>query len=404
MNAKDAALLLLGAVLGAIFGAMFAPWYNGATAALARWRRRAASARREKDGVAGSLSVRLVEYYTDRGLASSLYVPKMVGPGKEIALLHDPSITFPPEIDIYRDDFLACDHTFTRFPVDKSVIRHYRRIGARLFDGEFMLAKAVTLHGDELTRLHVGRFNFFAYASICFKIQREIMSRWRRPVLHDTYLQTFRGSLGSDLQPQAVGCMAAVLVHGDDGIYLAIARRSTEVVNGPGMRSLAPVFGFECNAIGGRTSKYGLTFYNFVREFSEEFFDFEDLVDMMRSRHVDPDWIFQLPAAAAIRREAIEGRLVLRRTGVAINPNDGIVNIAVVAHFTSPSFFEQLLPEMRPNWETAGDMSAGPIEFVKIDDPRIDEWVAKQAIDPSSVFALDLARQYAAARAPAPRP
>jgi len=65
--------------------------------------------------------------------------------------------------------------------------------------------------------------------------------------------------------------MVATLLQGTDGLYIAVAKRSAHVLNGPGTRALLPVFGMECNAMGGRPSEYGLAFYNFVREFSEEF-------------------------------------------------------------------------------------------------------------------------------------
>jgi hypothetical protein len=152
----------------------------------------------------------------------------------------------------------------------------------------------------------------------------------------------------------------------------------------------------ECDAIGGPASKYGLTFYNFVREFCEELFDFEELVRVMASRHVDPDWIFQLPPASVVLHEATARRLRLRRTGFGINPNDGILSCALIAHFTSKRFFQWLRLNCRLNWESApGSETLVPLEFVRLDDLRLDTWVDQLEIDPSSAFALDMARKYA---------
>ena len=114
----------------------------------------------------------------------------------------------------------------------------------------------------------------------------------------------------------------------------------------------------------------------------------------MSGRRVDPDWIFQLPSAAVILREATAGRLRVLRTGFGVNPNDGIFNCALIAHFSSPKFFKWLRTESRLNWESAP--GAASLEFIKLDDRRLDEWVDRREIDPSSIFALDLARQYAA--------
>ena len=394
-------LLIVGAVLGAIF----APWYAAVIRVLTRKVRGAARRRRAKDGVAISLSSKIVSYYRDRGLESSLYCPQLIGSHAPIALLYAADLEFPISVSIKSDTLFSCDHILTRFPASNRILRWYRRGGVRLFDGEFMWLKFARLDGRRLVALDVGRVNFYSYATLCFRLQREISSRWHAPKLHDKYLATFDTALASDLRPQAIGCMVATLLQGDDGLYVAVARRSTEVLNGPGTRSLLPVFGMECNAIGSRASEYGLTFYNFVREFCEEFFDLEELVHMMASRRADPDWIFQLPSAEAIVREAVARRLRIRRTGFGINPNDGILNCALVAHFTSKRFFKWLRAECRLNWESAsGSASAPPLEFVRLDDSRLDQWVDLQEIDPSSVFALDMARKYASemTRDPAP--
>lgn len=393
MTVKDIVLLALGAILGAVVG----QWYGRATGGVARRMRAGALRRRSGEGVAGSLSAKIVAYYRKSGLESSLYSPRMVGAGEPIALLFAPDLDFPRSVGIDSDSLFSCDHSFTRFPVSNRILRWYRRRGVRLFDGEFMWVMDANILARKLTNVRVGRFNFYAYATLCFRLQREMASRWRTPKMHDRFLRTFDSALGSELRPQAVGCMVATLLQGDDGLYIAIAKRSTEVLNGPSTRSLLPVFGMECNAIGNRSSDYGLTFYNFVREFSEEFFDLEELVHMMSARRVDPDWIFQLPSAAAVLREARAGRLQLLRTGFGVNPNDGIFNCALVAHFSSSEFFKWLRTDGRLNWESASDAtSSAPLEFVRLDDPRLDVWVDRQEIDPSSVFALDLARQYAA--------
>lgn len=388
MSASGIVLLLVGAVVGAIV----ASWYNALTRNITRWTNAKILRRRGAGDSAGSLSGKIVEYYANNGLTSSLYAPKMVGSGDPIALLYSSAFRFSSAVDVKSESLFSCDHTFTRFPFSNRILRWYRRRGVRLFDGEFMWLKDVTMDSDKLQTLSVGRFNFYAYASLCFRLQREISSRWRSPKMHSKYLSTFESAIASGLQPQAVGCMVATLLQGDDGLYIAIAKRSAQVLNGPGTRALLPVFGMECNAMGGRASEYGLTFYNFVREFSEEFFDLEELVDMMSVRRVDPDWIFQLPSAAAILREAKSGRLRILRTGFGVNPNDGIFNCALIAHFSSPKFFKWLRTESRLNWESAP--GAASLEFIKLDDQRLDEWVDKREIDPSSIFALDLARQY----------
>lgn len=312
MPAFEILLLLLGAVAGAIV----APIYNNSVDMLAKVRRNRASAKRGAGGRTSLLSQKLVKYYENAGNSGALYTP-IIGDGSPIAVLRDPTVNVSPAVNLFTDPLFDCDHQYTRLPFNRSMLRRYRRRGARPFDGEFMWVKSARLDGNELAELTIGRVNFYSYATLLDRLQKEILSTWRQPVLHDRHLRDFRSALGGGgLQPQAIGCVTALLVEGPDGTYIAIARRSAKVVNAPGTRSLVPAYGMECNAIAGRVSRYGLTFYNFVREFVEEFFDLEELVHMMASRRVDPDWIFQLPPAADVLNEAAAGRLKLERTGV----------------------------------------------------------------------------------------
>lgn len=389
MTVSAIVLLVVGAVLGAIVASL----YDATTRNLTRLVNAQVIRRRGKSGSAGSSAMKIIKYYTDNGLVSSFYVPQAVGCGDPIAMLHSSKFHFASPVSIKSDPLFSCDHAFTSFPVSNRALRWFRRRGVRLFDGEFMWLKSVRMDGDKLQELSVGRFNFYGYATLYFRLQRGLSSRWRSPKLHNRYLSTFDSALSSGLKPQAVGCTTATLLQGDDGLYIAVAKRSAQVLLGPGSRALLPVFGMECNAVGDRTSEFGLTFYNYVREFSEEFFDLEELVDMMSARRVDPDWLFHLPPAAAVLREATAGRFRIRRTGFGVNPSDGILNCALVAHFSSPKFFKWLRAEGRLNWESAA--GATSLEFIKLDDRRLDEWVDRREIEPSSIFALDLARQYA---------
>lgn len=186
-------------IIGAILGAIVAAWYATITRTVTRWARRAALRRRTKEGVASSLSSKIVSYYRDRGLESSLYRPQLVGSGAPVALLHSGDLEFEKSVGIKSDSLFSCDHILTKFRVSKRILRWYRRGGARLFDGEFMWLKSAHLEGCRLVGLDVGRVNFYSYATLCFRLQREISSRWRAPKLHDRYLATFNMALALSL-------------------------------------------------------------------------------------------------------------------------------------------------------------------------------------------------------------
>ena len=385
--------LCVGAVLGAIVGR----WYGTIADRAAQW---LASVRRARLGRQFEVSrewSRAIAAYRQWNLEASLYQLELIGtPSAPVPALHSRRTSFPEVVDIRTDPLMQCDHELQILPSSARIVRRYRRRGVRLFDGKLLALRSANITDGRLIELRVGQVNYFPYATLSYRLQRDISSRRRRGQMHHRHLRSFDAALANGLQPQALGCAVATLLTGSDGLYVAVARRSEQVLNGPGTISVLPLFGMECHALGQRESTYGLTFYNFVREFCEEFFDLEELVQVMEARRAEPDWIFQLPPARAVVREASQHRLLLSRTAFLVGLNDGSLNCTLIAHFTSHKFFEWLIAECRINWESATSNTAPPVEFVKLDDVRLDKWLDEHVMEPTSAVALDRARMYAA--------
>jgi hypothetical protein len=393
MTLKEALLILLGAVLGAVASA----WYEAVTGTVARIVKRTTLHKRRRISASGLLPRNTIAYYKKRHHLGSLYKPRLIKNTTHIPILFEPGQTRMIPVQPQNETLFNCSGSWKTFPVNNRDIRWNMRRGVRLFDGELLWVESAHQQLDGNLRLRLGRFNYFAYATLSLQLQREMLSRWRRPRLHDRFLTSFSSALGGPLQPQAVGCVCATLFESEKQLYVAVAQRSPEVLNNPDVYSLLPAFGLESNTIAGQASRYGLTFYNLAREFCEEFFNMEELIEMSSARRADPDWIFQLAPAASFVEEADSGQLHVVRTGLAINPNDGSLNCALVAHFRSPEFFRQLRSQLRINWESISDViSPAPVRFLPLDDPRLDEWAQAHQMDSSSIFTLDLARQYAA--------
>jgi hypothetical protein len=165
-------------------------------------------------------------------------------------------------------------------------------------------------------------------------------------------------------------------------------------MNESDVRSALPSFGVEPNIVGHERSRYSLIYYNYFREFAEEFFDVEELVEAAKARRAHPDWILQLPAVEAIACEARHGRLALEYLGVGVGPADGAFKCALLVWFRSPAFYRRLERELRANWESSrGEGYRPSVQFVPLFSPLIDEWADHEEIGPTSAFAIDLARR-----------
>jgi hypothetical protein len=165
------------------------------------------------------------------------------------------------------------------------------------------------------------------------------------------------------------------------------------------IRTMVPTFGLESNTVGQQRSAFSLLSYNYLKEFAEEFFDLEEVIHARTVRRASPDWIFDLPQLARVKRELKSGRLRLTWTGISISPFGGIVNIAMLAVSSSESFFDFIKRTTKANWEATEGGSEPPIEYIRLDDPQIDAWVDARLLSANSAFALDQARQRLSRRA-----
>jgi hypothetical protein len=296
---------------------------------------------------------------------------------------------------MYNDQLLHLDGmTKERFAIDRRLIRQRRAQGARIFDGEILYLKEVGQAPDGTIRLVAGNCDYFSYATLSLRLEAELRSRFHNTPLHDTHFQDAVSALAKPLRPLGIGCSCATTFRLGNEYYVAIQNRSSEVMNLSNIRAVVPTFGLESNAVGQQTSAYSLLFYNYLKEFAEEFFDLEEVIHARTARRANPDWIFELPELARVKREVKSGRLRLAWTGISVSPFGGIVNVAMLAVSTSEAFFNFIKTTTKANWEaTEGGLPDPPIEYIRLDDPRIDAWVDAGLLSANSAFALDRARQ-----------
>lgn len=388
MSVRDWVLLALGAILGVLAQQSYV-WFAERYQRLSVARRRS----RVRSGTAlSSLYRNTIKFYRDHGLYDSLYVPSM-GANKPIPLLAS-NLIMPRTLSPYKENIFDLKDKKTIFPVHARLIKRAVRTGATIFDGEIIYVTGLESQGDSVERIELKSCNYFAYASLSLRLQTDLRARWRRKTTHKECLATFQTAVSEPLQPQVLGCACVSIFEDNDEHLIAIAHRSAEVFNGSGMRGVIPNFGAEPNVIGRQRSHYSLLFYNFIKEFAEEFYDLDELTEMLKARRAHPDWILHLPPVERVLHEAKSSQLILEHLGVAVNPTDGALVCAFLARFTSPLFFRKLRAELRANWESSNDgIDIPSIQFVSLFDPLIDEWADNGELGPSSVFAIDLARK-----------
>jgi hypothetical protein len=393
---KDIAFLVLGAIVGAVINS----WYTNGTSRLARlisaqrihWR-----AARDRKGV---MAKKTLTYYYRRGLSKNLYLPAHIGAGDRIPLLADDSWLFSRPIDRHADEIIvANDMDRGDFKVNLRAIRRRSAQGVTLFDGELVYLKDFAQGANGAPSLLGAVCSYYAWVTLSLRLEAELRWSWRRPSLHNRFFQDAISAVSHPVQPLGIGCTCATVFSGSSALYVAVQNRSLEVMTDSGIRTVVPTFGLESNAVDGRASRHSLLYYNYFREFAEEFYDLESVIRASTSRRADPDWIFELPEIKSIEREARADRFRLEISGISVNPVGGFINIALLAISTSESFFNSTRRKASANWEAARGRRESPaIEFLPLQSLKLDAWAEDGSLSPSSVFALDRARERLCAR------
>jgi hypothetical protein len=134
---------------------------------------------------------------------------------------------------------------------------------------------------------------------------------------------------------------------------------------------------------------HSILYYNYMREFAEEFFSLDQVIYSATARYASSDSMFQLPQIAALEKRVPNRQFTLVCTVIAVNPQDGSINIAMLASSRSRSFLAELRSVAGPNPQAAQGGARGPsIEFLDPYDAELDRLAEAGRINANSVFAL----------------
>jgi hypothetical protein len=387
---KDLILLVLGAIAGVLAQLAFSSAMPKVNKRLAARRRRKAT----RTDNSATKSRNILAIYANHGLESSLYAPKTFPEQALLPILPHPGLGLPMTLEPGREDLVVLDGLATEnFPVDQRLIRKKIARGADIWDGSSLYVKQMQSADDGDVSFSVGICNYFAYVTLAQRMSAECRRTSGEKPLLVKHFRDFSTAMTDGLPPIALAATATCVFESDSGPVVAVQRRSDAVVNAAGMLGVAPIFGLESNRIRTSRSKYSLVYYNFLKEFIEEFFGLEQVIRTATNPRADIDWIFGLPPAVDLIAQVNNGDLTLSCTGAGIDVSDGSLTLALLAHFHAPSYLDIVKSTAVGSWESAPSTQHTPaIDFVPIDDPMFEELANVDAMDPSSIFSLDLAR------------
>ena len=305
-------------------------------------------------------------------------------------LLVDPKSLLPIRVDEVSDEpFRLTAADIEPLPFNQKMIDRRIADGAELWPGPVMFHDSRAFSEGEYP---LGVTTYFSVLTVTDALIQDLQSRGQHPLAMRQLVDFETALTTAGPMPLGVGADVACVFDTPSGPVVPIHTRSETVVNAPGMLTLNPAFTMEPNVSDGNRSRFGLLYYNFAREFLEEFWGKKTLSEANMQPRSQPDWLLRNKMGKRLVAEIEGGRVTLYRCGVAIDLTHPIVHFALVAHFTSSTFLDYV--REAPGCEREMTRVAGQpaIRFVGLHDPELTENMTIDRTKVTSLFALDRAR------------
>lgn len=395
----DLGYVLLGAVAGWMLSMV-----PGALNRLSRWRSTRRREAREAIRRSGQLSQWLCRYYdgSERGI---LFHSGLGSAHQDLPFLTRDEWCKTMTLDPYSDRLIERRPPRAQTsPVNERLLKRRNSMGARLYvsrHNSLYLDQIIDGNGRDLVfRCRPCEYRQIASAIETLEHETFRAARMRRFRFIGSRTRTpFRDQHMPDLPsgkrrqiPLSIGSTVVLALKTENSCDIAIHKRSEAVLTSPGTLAVIPNFGYEDNFLGEVRSRYSVIYWNFVKEYLEELFDYEELIGELAYKRDDPDWFFELPEAKRLERARNRGRVDLSILGFGFEALSGTAAVGLLAYITDESLIRELRNKVSPNWEvaptTANDFGFG---FFDYRDERLGQWLLANRFQTSSAFALSLA-------------
>jgi hypothetical protein len=358
--------------------------------------------RERRNSSAASLADKIVAIYARRGWSDRLYTPVTVGGPGPIPMLGDGGDAFISTISPTDDAPIeVISSKREELPFDHKLVERKQEAGIKVWDGSVLFVKGNGGMAPEPTPpVQVGVCNYFASMTLGDVVQRECRANADPGRTLASHFSSFDAArLATAPGPISVGADAVCVFEDQPDQVVVIHRRSDEVVNSHGLHTVSPAFGFEPNWIRAERSRFGIVYFNFLKEFLEEFWGDDDVAHTTDRPRAHPDWIFDSEQGSRLLREVDEGRVSMACAGVSIDLTHPSLILALVVRFQSREFLDYV--KRAPGcWEGREASIEHPaLSFLPLHSSELSNLMNCDTMKATSIFALDRARSYLAAGA-----
>ena len=389
MSVKDIFLLIAGAVLGILLPFVCrktVDWYWSLLKEI-----------RKKTYRGKSLYNWLIEYYNNVGGCDELYRCKIRQYDIPLPFLTKKEWKMNIPLNINRkDDFLCLEEAREPYSaVNKKNIKRHKKMGQRIFNAATLyLDYMEELNMEPFIKLHVKVCDFYTAFSNLSKVEEEtyraiLWQKKRKLKVRDNYYQTIDIAKLCRLKPN-VACACTTVFQTKDITEILLTKRSTETIAFGGAVAVVPTFGLVPVRYGNDDLEFSnLLFFNFLKEYLEELFSYDELIEEIRNNKGDPFWFYNLDEARDFIECYNKGDVELKITGFGFDTSNGGAFISMMALIKNTTYIKKIKKGMHLNWESGVENANESIyDIININSPKIEEWLINNDYHYGCAFSL----------------
>ncbi|MCG6551464.1 MAG: hypothetical protein L7F77_03990 [Candidatus Magnetominusculus sp. LBB02] len=357
------------------------------------------------------ISNRLIKYYKDNNSLDNLFNCEIDGYDVKIPFLTKKEWVYFKRINPREEILLhhaETDIIDTQY--DKKIIKRRIDLGQNLFDDPTLYLDRIDMNYHALTLL-VKSCNYFEMAVNLIRLEEETFKmvrkrRYKKTPLRDSCLANLSITQRLLMKPLSMGCSVALTLKTGTGYQILVHTRSHETISAGGLRTVLPNFGLApiCGPYGeikerkliernSNSNAYNLLYYNFIKEYLEELFNYEDLITSFKDRRADPFWFYELPEARLLIKWIEEKKFVLEFLGFGFEALTGTAMVTFLGLIDDIEYSAILRSKLELNWEVAKKNGRLEMEFVNTtsEASQLKEWLQKGQYTASGAFTISRA-------------
>lgn len=385
--------LLVGAVIGSVLGAALNEFVPRQLAALRARSTSRAAARQRALFTSGTVHEWLVNYYASHGDDDSLYRCRFGHYETKIPFLTCKEWA-ATDTRIQPDSIVKWSSTdAVSFPVDDALLADLKRLGRSIVNQPTMYLDRLEFHGGRVL-MHVKVCEYLQMASRLGGLERETVRAAARAFgastdLRDQTLSSLQQAARVAGKPFSAGCVGVIAVRSGTSWEILVQTRSHKTITYGGFKCGIPTFGMEPIFPIPDRLDHGIVTFNFLREYCEELFSYDELIELGQTRRIDPYWFYSLPEARELLDSLRDGSAQFSFVGFGFDALNGTATICILLTVTNTQVIERLRRKASANWEVQSpDEEDKALEFVDIRSPKFEQWLRARRIHSGAAYAF----------------